>query len=146
MQSTEYKFEPILKYLDKSPITYHPTVGREHDSLDLYYGGLLKVGVIAYDRDKIILKITTDFTPYFKNINYLPRYIDDMLSYINRFNLKPIITIHDSIQYISTLYEFQGIKEEFKKRIEYYYDNPEEYWKKVMEEAEKTGVYRPDII
>lgn len=142
MQSTEYRFEPILKYLDKSPITYHPTVGREHDSLDLYYGGLLKVGVIAYDGDRIILKIITDF----KDVNYLPKYIDDMLSYTNRFNLKPIITIHDSIQYISTLYEFQGIKEEFKKRIEYYYDNPEEYWKKVMEEAEKTGVYRPDII
>ena len=69
-----------------------------------------------------------------------------MLNFINRFNLKPIITIHDSIRYISTLYEFQGVKEEFKKRIKYYLDNPEEYWKKVMEEGEKTGVYRPDII
>lgn len=142
----EYKFEPLLKYFDKSPISYHPTVGREHDSLDLYYGGLLKVGVIAYDGDRIILKITTDFTTYFKDINYLPKYIDDMLNFIGRFNLKPLITIHDSIQYISTLYEFQGVKEEFKKRIEYYLDNVEEYWKRVMEEAEKTGVYRPDII
>ena len=52
MQSTEYRFESILKYLDKSPITYHPTVGREHDSLDLYYASLLKVGVITYDGDK----------------------------------------------------------------------------------------------
>ena len=69
-----------------------------------------------------------------------------MLSYTNRFNLKPIITINDSIRYISTLYEFQGVKEEFKKHIGYYLDNPEEYWKKVIEEAEKTGVYRPDII
>ena len=146
MQSTEYRFESILKYLDKSPITYHPTVGREHDSLDLYYCSLLKVGVIAYDGDRIILKITTDFTPYFKEINYLPKYIDDMLSYTNRFNLKPIITIHDSIQYISTLYEFQGVKEEFKKRMEYFLNNPKEYWKKVMEEGEKTGVYRPYTI
>ena len=146
MQSTKYKFEPLLNYFDKSPITYHPTVGREHDSLDLYYASLLKVGVIAYDGDRIILKIITDFTPYFKDINYLPKYIDDMLSYTNRFNLKPIITINDSIRYISTLYEFHGVKEEFKKRIGYYLDNPEEYWKKVIEEAEKTGVYRPDII
>ena len=142
MQSTEYKFEPLLKYFDKSPITYNPTVGREHDSLDLYYGSLLKVGVIAYDEDRIILKITTDF----KDIGYLPKYIDDMHNFINRFNLKPIITINDSYRYISTLYEFQGVKEEFKKRIKYYLDNPEEYWKKVMEEGEKTGVYRPDII
>ena len=59
MQSTEYRFEPLLNYFDKSPITYHPTVGREHDSLDLYYASLLKVGVIAYDGDRIILKIIT---------------------------------------------------------------------------------------
>lgn len=146
MQSTEYRFEPLLNYFDKSPITYYPTVGREHDSLDLHYAGLFKVGVIAYDGDRVILKIITDFTPYFKDIYHLPKYIDDVLNFINRFNLKPIITIHDSIRYIYTLYEFLGVKEEFKKRIEYYLDNPEEYYKKIMEEAEKTGVYRPDII
>lgn len=145
MQSTEYKFEPILKYFDKSPITYHPTVGREHDSLDLYYCSLLKVGVITYDEDKIILKIFTSFRYAFK-IKQIPRYIEDMNAFKDRFNLKPVITIPDNNEFVSTIYEFQGIKEEFKKRIEYYLDNPEEYWKKVMEEGEKTGVYRPDII
>lgn len=123
-----YKFEPLLKYFYYSPITYHPTVGREYDSLDLYYGGLLRVGVIAYDGDKIFLKILTNFVLNTGNRKLLPRYIEDSKAYRNRFILKPVITIPDTNNdFISTIYEFQGVKEEFKERIEYYLNNPEEY-------------------
>lgn len=147
VKSTKYRFEHLLKYFDKSSITYHPTVGREYDSLDLYYGGLLRVGVIAYDGDRIILKLLTHFILNAGNRKLLPRYIEDSKAYRNRFILKPIIIVPDTNNdFISTIYEFQGVREECKERIEYYLNNPEEYWKKVREEAERTGVYREDII
>lgn len=81
--------DSLLPYLDSNSFSYNPTVGMEATSLDLYYNHRIPVGYISVDSGRLYLGMCVVFTESFEDS--FPSYYNDLVKFLNRFNLKHVM-------------------------------------------------------